>query len=195
MRHVEIDKRDLRSELRSGLERARSVKAGAHRVAIGFQQLAETGRGVHVVIHDEDTTTRLRRLGVAGVHVTLTRGDDQRQMNCELAASTRTGAACTDLPAVQRNQRACQRQPEPQARRGLCLARVQLHEHVENPCQVRRRNTDSIVADRDDRPRPFGAHRQFDAPVGGRELCSVIQQVGDNLCEPGRITIHMELTR
>src|SRR4029453_386175 len=115
------------------------------------------------------------------------------QPDDELASVTDTGALHRDAAAVHLDQGLDERQPDAQPGQGPIERRVHLREHVEYALELIGGDADPRIPNADDDPCGFllALNDQPDVTATLRELASVVQEIADDLAQPGRVRIQV----
>ena len=105
-------------------------------------------------------------------------------------AASGAGAVRADAAAVQFDQAPHQRQADAQAALRAVDRDGALHEHVEHVRQQFGRNAHAGIAHAQHHVLAFVPQADIDVAAAGRVLEGVVEQVGDDLLQPGRIAVH-----
>ena len=159
----------------------------------GREQPGQDLGAVHVVVHDEDPLRgRARRSAAAPGG--LAAGVPGRPGPGRGAGGRRTRCPCpspslrrVDAAAVHLDQAADQGQADAEPPLGAVERAVGLGEQVEDAREQLRGDPDAGVADPDDRLVALSAGLQRDPAPRLGVLGGVVQQVGEDLLEPGRV--------
>ena len=97
-----------------------------------------------------------------------------------------------DLAAMQLRQLLGQGQPYPQAALGTVEPALALPEEIEDMGEQIRGNADAVVTNTDDGPVVFGLRLELDPATLGRVLGGIVEEVGEDLSEPLRVSLEVE---
>src|SRR5436190_2221369 len=192
-RHADVEKRDVRPELRRQVDGDGSIVRDAHLVAFDLQHHLHHLGCVGIVFGNQHPALLCRPGAALGVRRFLSRRcRRRRQADDEGAAAIRSGAVGLDCAAVELDEASGQRQADAQAAERAVAARQELREHIEDPRQHLRRNADAGVGDRN-----LGGGSRFAGPdrdpaAEPGVLHGVVQDVRDRLADPRRIGVRPE---
>ena len=132
------------------------------------------------------------RHGAGPVGRRLDGRDRGRQAEDELAAAARAVAPGLDAPAVHLHQAADEGQADPQPPLGAVERAVDLGEQVEDLREHLGGDADAGVADAEDGVLALAADGQVDPAAVAGVLRGVVQDVGQDLREPGPVRLDPE---
>src|SRR5438309_5315885 len=188
LRHADVEQDDLRVVQTGAVKGLRAIVRSRDVVAVVAKQLAQGLGRVDVVVHHEDPTARPGGYdGRGGSAVLGRRRDVYRDTDQELSAVSGAIAQRLDRTPVQLDEPANQRQADPKAAARASAGLRTLHEELERVLPQILCQAGAVVLHADDEVVAvhMGAYQDPAANVG--VLGGVVQQIGEDLREPGGI--------
>src|SRR5262249_29152208 len=112
------------------------------------------------------------------------------EVDDELASLVVAGAARRDAAPVALDDSSYQRQPEPEATARTPPRRLHLHERLQGVREHLPGAADAAARPPDDGVGPGALDRDRDVPPGWSVLDGIVEEIGDDLLEPRRISLH-----
>ena len=185
-RQANIDQGHVELLATNGLQPLLAVGGNRHLAAVEAEPLREHLAAVGVVFHDQDPRSgpRLRRRLLGDGRLDFAA---QRQPDDEFAAAAGAVAAGGHRAAVQRDQRAHERQADPHAAVGAIERPIVLHEEIEDRVQHVRRNAGPRIADADHGLAALPLDAEPDRSFRRRVFGRVVQEIHLDLLQAGGI--------